>query len=135
MELLQNNKLLKKERLLKKSQFDHVFSSTNYRIKSNHLRVTAIPNKTLPRLGITVPKKNIKLAVTRNKIKRLIREHYRKRKNTLPLCDIIVHIHKKIEDEQIIVLNQELDYLWETLQRISNKPPKVFTRKGFQSKK
>lgn len=43
-----------------------------------------------PRLGLAVSKKNIKTAVQRNRIKRLIRETFRQRKTTLGGCDYVV---------------------------------------------
>lgn len=42
-----------------------------------------------PRLGLAVSKKNIKTAVQRNRIKRLIRETFRQRKTTLGGCDYV----------------------------------------------
>lgn len=42
-----------------------------------------------PRLGITVPKKKVKKAVQRNRIKRCARESFRLRAHELPNIDII----------------------------------------------
>lgn len=43
-----------------------------------------------PRLGIAVPKKQVKRAVRRNRIKRIIRDSFRQRAQTLPNCDLVV---------------------------------------------
>lgn len=45
---------------------------------------------TRPRLGIAVPKKQVKHAVRRNRIKRIIRNSFRQRSQTLPNCDLVV---------------------------------------------
>lgn len=46
------------------------------------------------RLGIVVAKKNIKLAVDRNRLKRLVRESFRKQQLGLLGLDIVVIIKK-----------------------------------------
>lgn len=56
------------------------------------------------KVGVSVPKRNFKLAVTRNRIKRLLRENYRKQKNTFP-----AHT-KKYSMMFIYTGRKELDY-------------------------
>lgn len=56
------------------------------------------------KVGVSVPKRNFKLAVTRNKIKRLLRENYRKQKNLLP-----PHVNK-FSMMFIYTGRKELDY-------------------------
>ena len=43
-----------------------------------------------PRLGIVVSKRNARLAVARNRIKRKAREAFRERQNRLPPIDIVI---------------------------------------------
>lgn len=59
----------------------------------------------LARLGIVVSKKNVRLAVARNKLKRAVRESFRQEKNTLQGVDIVVVIKKNFIGIQPSVLN------------------------------
>ena len=43
-----------------------------------------------PRLGIIIAKKNVKLAVERNRLKRQLRETFRKQRQVLPSLDIVL---------------------------------------------
>ena len=47
-----------------------------------------------PRLGLVIAKRHAKHAVTRNKLKRLIRETFRLQQQDLPAVDILVLTHK-----------------------------------------
>ncbi len=48
------------------------------------------------RIGFAVAKKQIKRAVDRNRIKRLIRESFRRHQNELPNVDIVVMVRNNI---------------------------------------
>ena len=52
-----------------------------------------------PRLGLIVGKRLIPLAVSRNRVKRLIREGFRAHREQLPMADIIVRVVKKPNQE------------------------------------
>ena len=43
-----------------------------------------------PRLGLAISKKNCRLAVERNRLKRIVRESFRQHQATLPGIDIVV---------------------------------------------
>ncbi|MFS4492697.1 ribonuclease P protein component [Maribacter sp. 2308TA10-17] len=70
----------KKEKLKSKKLIDQLFvdgkSVSNYPIKLLYLK-TELPFDVPIQTGVTVPKKNFKSAVKRNRIKRLMRESYR----------------------------------------------------------
>ena len=70
-----------------------------------------------PRLGIIVAKKNVKLAVQRNRIKRLLRETFRNERFQLPKIDIIVLAKKGVHQAENSEVIAELDYLWRKLKR------------------
>ncbi len=76
----------KEERLYSKKQISRLFAEGNsfykYPFKVICLRETS-DKPELPKILISVSKRNFKKAVERNKIKRLIREAYRKNKKIL----------------------------------------------------
>ena len=48
-----------------------------------------------PRLGLVVGKKQLKRAVDRNRVKRIVREQFRLHRAGLPACDLIVRLAAK----------------------------------------
>lgn len=73
----------KEEKLKSKKLIEQLFAEGNY-VKSFPLRLIYLPinhGAEFPlKVGFSVPKRNVKLAVNRNRIKRLMREVYRKNK-------------------------------------------------------
>jgi len=69
-------------------------------------------------VGFSVPKRNIKLAVNRNRIKRLLREVYRKQKHLFS-----IEINEKYVFMFIYMAKQEINYadLELTIQKLSTK--------------
>ena len=66
------------------------------------------------RIGVIVPKKGNKLAVRRNRIKRLVRDHFRLVRLHLKSVDIIVHVTGTVTDEELMrILDQSLESLTE----------------------
>lgn len=100
----------KEQRLLKPAHFEYVFQDATP-AASPQITVLARHNNTntAPRLGITIPKKKVKLAVQRNRIKRVIRESFRNYSDKLPNVDIIVIGKTGIGDLQ----NSEITILLE----------------------
>ena len=70
----------KNEKLKSKKLIDKLFvegkSVSSYPVKLIYLK-TELPSEAPIQAGVTVPKKNFKSAVKRNRIKRLLRESYR----------------------------------------------------------
>lgn len=58
------------------------------------------------RLGIIVPKRFVKRAVTRNTIKRVIRESFRATQSQLKLADYVVYLNSSIEHSSITKLKR-----------------------------
>lgn len=107
--------------LRKNSDFQHVFK-TQLSLVTSGLVFLRTPNTLKhPRLGIIIAKKNVKRAVDRNRIKRLIRERFRLRQATLPAFDIIVIARHGIEQRDKSTLHALLDQQWEKLQHICEK--------------
>jgi ribonuclease P protein component len=47
----------------------------------------------LARLGLVIPKKAVRHAVRRNRIRRWARETFRLNQHRLPSCDVVVRVH------------------------------------------
>jgi ribonuclease P protein component len=119
-------------RLLTPEHFKNVFNEP-VRAASPHLTLLAKANTlghpTLlakpnelghPRLGLTVPKKALKRAVWRNRIKRLTRESFRHQQHELPAIDIVVIAKAGIGQLSNAEISHLLDKLWRTLSRRCN---------------
>ncbi len=87
----------KKEIISSKSDIKDLFNSPRY-IKLNSLNLiwkySSENSRYFVNILIVVPKKNISKAVDRNRIKRVIRESYRKNKNYL--IEVVKKQNKKI---------------------------------------
>jgi ribonuclease P protein component len=94
---LKKEGLSKKERLTKNSEFQKVFKYGKKVWVDSILLILYTPNELgIRRLGIVVSKK-IKKATKRNKVKRWIREIFRKNKESFPEgCDFIIIPHPKM---------------------------------------
>jgi len=81
-----SSKFPKKEKLKSESLIREIFeegkSISSYPLKLIYLEIK-VPVKTKIQCGVTVPKRNFKSAVKRNRIKRLLRESYRLNKEQI----------------------------------------------------
>lgn len=82
-------------RLLKPAEFTAVFSRRQT-IRGRHLSVHLLPRECPPsRLGLVIPKKQLRTAVSRNLVKRLIRETFRQMRPRLPTADYVFRLTSK----------------------------------------
>jgi ribonuclease P protein component len=70
------------------------------------------------RLGLAVSKKNAKLAIERNRIKRLTRESFRVHKSELEGLDIVVMNRRQTAQQDNRTLTQSLSRHWQKLARL-----------------
>lgn len=99
-------------RLLTPSEFSFVFEKP-LRVGSPCITLLCRKNQlSHPRLGLTISKKNVKHAHDRNRIKRLTRETFRKRKHELPAMDFVVVAKRGIADLDNYTLTIILKKLW-----------------------
>ena len=79
-----NQRYGKEEKLKQKKQIETLFSEGNtigqYPVRLFYLQIDSENLEQFTRTGVSVSKRNFKNAVDRNKIKRLLREAYRKNK-------------------------------------------------------
>ena len=64
------------------------------------------------RLGMAVSRKVSKLAVTRNRIRRAIRESFRLHRAALPCVDVLLIARTRAAEQTNAVLRAELDSIW-----------------------
>ena len=104
----------------KLSQPDHyrrVFDDPAYKVSSGAFLLLAAPGETQSsRLGVVVAKKNIRRAVRRNRIKRLVREQFRRHPFDEAI-DLVVLARSGADQMDNPGLWQELDRLWRTLEQ------------------
>ncbi|WP_455365382.1 ribonuclease P protein component [Kaarinaea lacus] len=111
-----NSCFTRQHRLLHSREFQHVFNNTQYKSADRLLILLAADNESgQPRLGLALSKKRIKTAVARNRLKRLIRESFRRHQHELPNIDVVVIGQTRAAQ----VSNQEifncLDIHWKNL--------------------
>lgn len=106
----------RKLRLLTASDYKAVFDAADYKVSSAQLLVLAInTGHTDPRLGLVISKKNIRFAVQRNRVKRLIRESYRTHQLQLSGVDIVVLARKGLDQQDNSAITKLTDKLWQDL--------------------
>jgi ribonuclease P protein component len=109
------------KRLLTARQFTAVFDSPTSKVPGKHILLLARENGLdHPRLGLVIGKKNVKLAVERNRLKRLLRESFRHHQQKLAGLDIVVIARKGLGDLENEELHQQFGKLWKRLLR--NRP-------------
>ena len=98
----QNQPFPLKYRLAHSYEFDAVFDQNKARVNSTSLLLIAKPNTLgFNRLGMIVSKKSIPKSVERNKVKRRIRETFRKAASTsITGWDIVVMTRPNIKFQQ-----------------------------------
>ena len=119
---MRENTLRPRERLRKRQQFLNVFK-TGIRKESQHFTCILAENS-LPwrRLGLTVGKKTGN-AVARNRIKRKIREYFRRNKAFFPdSTDFVISARTGAAELDFTALSQELSGLLQ--QKNSQQPDK-----------
>ena len=63
------------------------------------------------RLGITVTKKLVRRANGRNLVKRIAREVFRRQRENLPSCDLIIRLHASVGTARRAELNMDVRQL------------------------
>ncbi|WP_152205820.1 ribonuclease P protein component [Marinobacter changyiensis] len=104
-------------RLLTPRDYSEVFSDVQLRVPHKHFLILAKPNALgHARVGLVFSKKNLKHAVQRNRVKRLVRETFRHQPDMPPL-DIIVLSRQGLANIDNPELNLMLADLWQRLIR------------------
>lgn len=117
-------------RLLCSSDFQRVFDDAPFRASHSLFLILARPNGLPhPRLGLVVAKKHLNLAVERNRIKRLVREHFRMQQEALSGVDMIVLSRKGLAElsngDFTHQLQQQLKRIIKKAKQAAANPPEV----------
>ena len=112
----------KRFRLLKPRDYQHVFDQPPLRSSHSQFLLLSTPNglakanaMSQARLGLVVPKKAVKLAVDRNRIKRLVRESFRHQQQKLQGLDIIFLAKGGLQKLANPEFTQQLNGQWRNL--------------------
>ena len=88
---MSTGRFARQQRLLQASEFNNVFSKPCAKQGDANMLILSRKNSLkTARLGLAVAKKNLKLAVARNRFKRLTRESFRHHQSLLSNYDIVV---------------------------------------------
>ncbi|MBQ0720596.1 MAG: ribonuclease P protein component [Gammaproteobacteria bacterium] len=106
------------KRLLTKAAYKAVFDHSPYRVSHRNLLLLARPNGLKEaRLGLIVAKKNVRLAVGRNRIKRVVRDSFRLNQQSLSSIDIIFLARRGLDRLEPAVQQKLLLDSWRKLSR------------------
>ena len=106
----------KTSRLLNAADYKAVFGDAQLKVSCRHFLVLANRNtRSSARLGLVIAKKNVALAVHRNRIKRQIRNTFRHNREQLDQIDLVVLVRKgadKLDNNELI---DKINSLWQDL--------------------
>ena len=102
----------KQSRLVHPLEFKRVFRSSHRSADCLFVVVACANDKEQARLGLAISKKRVKKAVERNKIKRLIRESFRKNQTQLAGLDIVVISNKALGQTSNKQISESLQNHW-----------------------
>ena len=108
----------KARRLLNAKDYSRVFDGAEAKASHRHLLLLAKSNDLSGhRLGLVIAKKNVRLAVQRNRIKRTAREVFRTMPESEPGLDVIVLARRGLDQLDNAALSTRLRQQWQKLVR------------------
>jgi ribonuclease P protein component len=125
--LATDTRFSKAKRLLNAKDYGRVFEDPDARASHQHLLLLAKIN-TGPghRLGLVIAKKNVRLAVDRNRVKRIAREVFRNLPDSEPCIDVVLLARRGIGQLDNTELSSILRLQWQKLIRhLNNAPPNI----------
>jgi ribonuclease P protein component len=107
----------KAHRLLRPADYSKVFNDVQLKVSHRNFLILATPNPFgHARIGLVFSKKHLKLAVQRNRVKRQVRETFR-RQRELPAVDIVILGRQGLADLDNASLQAILNELWRRLRK------------------
>lgn len=86
-----------------------------------------------PRLGLIFSKKNVRRAVDRNRLKRIVRDSIRLQQQRLPAVDIVVLARRGVHELDNATVHRQLQGMWRRLEREASKSAREPDRHGKRS--
>jgi len=108
----ENNHFPRSYRLISANDYKQVFKKPSKVSSPALLFLFNVNNKASSRLGLAIAKKQLPLAVDRNRIKRLIRESFREKHSLLASIDIVVLARNKCLNMDNKGIRIHLDQMW-----------------------
>jgi ribonuclease P protein component len=121
-----NASFTRAKRLLNANDYSQVFDGAEARASHKHMLLLARINSGKEhRLGLVIAKKNIRLAVQRNRIKRVAREFFRTLPSTETPLDVVLLTRRGMDQLDNAELSSILRQQWQKLERHASKlnPP------------
>jgi ribonuclease P protein component len=105
-------------RLLSSGDFQQVFDDVEIKIPDQRILILSRANGLdHPRIGFIISKKNIRRAVKRNLVRRIIRESFRLNQNNLPAQDMIIMVRKGADEVSNENLHKLAKKCWSRLNK------------------
>jgi len=102
-------------RLTRHAEFNRVLRHRTVRLSIDPFVAFAAPGSTAgPRLGMIVGRRQLARAVDRNRVKRRVRESFRKARPRLPRFDIVVQLVRPVSGQDLDAI---LARIWDQLSR------------------
>lgn len=102
-------------RIRKTDEFSSVFAFRRT-LRGKHFDMLHRPNSVATaRLGVVIAKKFVRSAVSRNLIRRIVRESFRLSRTKLPQYDIVVRVSARMDTSDRQALREEIDELFARL--------------------
>jgi ribonuclease P protein component len=99
-------------RMRRPAEFKRAYAQGR-RLGNELFTVNAVPNGLgSARLGMSVAARNLKAAVARNRIRRLIRESFRSHLRGLPALDLVIGVRAAVLEADNARVRERLDALW-----------------------
>lgn len=107
----------KSARLLRPADYSKVFDDVQLKVPHRNFLILATPNNLgHARIGLVFSKKNLKLAVQRNRVKRQVRETFRLQSD-LPGVDIVILGRQGLANLDNQTIRDSLNDLWRRLKK------------------
>ncbi|KAA1174149.1 ribonuclease P protein component [Marinobacter salinexigens] len=107
----------KSHRLLRPADYGKVFDDVQLKVPHRNFLILATPNSLgHARVGLIFSKKNLRLAVQRNRIKRQVRESFRQQTD-LPNLDVVVLGRQGLTHLDNTAVQASLNDLWHRLKK------------------
>jgi ribonuclease P protein component len=106
----------KERRLLTATDYQSVFNGARFRVSRPQILILANVNPSgKTRIGLVIAKKNVRLAVQRNRLKRLARESFRHHQQLLNGLDIVMLARGGLDKLDNETVTKMLEQLWQDL--------------------